>query len=428
MGQSHSQSQTHISVLPNEVAVSILQHLAPQEIKSAVLVCKSLREMGEKPGFWTWAVVVVNTKDDLEKFKSPRLQLVQEIDVTQGRRACTKVQRQWIKEEGLADLFRVIAEIPTVKRIRGLEFCKGITGIEPDLVISVLNSLEELNLCYGFAEDEEEDDEEDEENYGKEDEERDGTEDEEKYGNEDEEKHGNEDEETDGNEDEENDCKDDEDNDGKEDEEEEEQDNEAQMDLSTEMLELLFTAIAEKTNLKFLQVSGQDMDKDMDEIEGLEQMDNQDRMVLLEELMDQIGDDDQVSPQLFAAAVSNVEEVVLKEHCKEDITSKQYEALYKIIASEDRPLRKLTCLSWYIDPMGELGPELLSKAINKLEEFTTCNCGYVEQLTAILRGVVDGDSRLKKLMVEDINPLKVQNLDQNLIKEVKEKIGEFYTL
>jgi len=359
MGQSQSQSQTHISVLPNEVVVSILQHLAPQEIKSAVLVCRQLREMGEKPGFWTWAVVRVNTKDDLEKLRRPRLQLVQEIDVTQGRGS--KVQRQWIKEEGLADLFQVIAEIPTVKRIRGLEFCKGIKDIEPDLVVSVLNSLEELKLCRWSAEDDEEDEE-------------------------------------------------------------------AQMDLSCEMLELLFAAIAEKTNLKFLQVSGQDMVKSMDEIEGFEQMDKQDQMDLIRELMDQIGDTDEVSPKLFAAAVSNVEEVVFKEHCKEDITRKQYDALYKIIASEDRPLRKLTCLSWYIDPMGDLSPELLSKAINKLEEFTTCNCGTVEQLTAILRGVVDGDSRLKKLMLKYLNPLVVQNLDQNLIKEVKEKIGEFYTL
>jgi len=397
MGQSHSQSQTHISVLPNEVVVSILQHLPPQDLKSAVLVCKSLREMGEKPIFWTWAVVKVTTKDDLQKFKRPRLQMLQEIDVTQGSHGgATGAQSNWIKEEGLADLFEIIGEIPTVKRIRGLEFCKGIEDIETDLVISVLNSLEELQLCYGLAEEDGEEDEKE-----------------------------------------------------KEDKDEEEM----QMKLSTGQLELLFTALAEKTNLKFLQVSGQDMIKDMDEIDESGEMDESSRVDESGELhnsdevdesgesdengeldpiyqmgpMDEMDDMDQVSPELFAAAVSNVEEVLLKEHFKEDITSKQFEALFTTMAAEDRPVRKLTCMSFYIDPMGEVAPELLDKAVNRLEEFTTVNTGSVEQWTAILRGLVEGDSRLKKLMVKDMDPKVVQNLDQNLVGRAKEKIGEFYT-
>jgi len=341
MGQSQSLSQTHIGDLPNEVVFSILQYLPPQEMKSAVLVCKSLSEMGEKPRFWTWAVVTVNTKDDLQKLKRPRLQKVQEIDVTQGSRIGTEVECTWIKEKGLADLFQVIAEIPTVRRIRGLEFCKGIQDIEPDLVVGVFNSLEELKLCYGEEDKEEDESEEDEE------------EDEEKGGK------------------------------------------ETQLNLTTEQLELLFKAAAEKTNLKFLQVSGQEMDE--------------------------------ISPELFAASVSNVEEVLLKEHFKEDITSEQFKALYAIIAAEDRSLRKLTCLSYYIDPMGDIDPDLLSKAFNRLEEFTAYNCGDKEQLTAILSGLMEGGSRLKSLMVEELNPKIVQNLDQNLVRRAKEKIGEFYT-
>jgi hypothetical protein len=122
-----------------------------------------------------------------------------------------------------------------------------------------------------------------------------------------------------------------------------------------------------------------------------------------------------------------VKEVLLKEHFMEDITSEQFEALYAIIATQDRPLRKLTCLSYYIDPMGDTDPDLLSKAFNRLEEFTAYNCGNGEQLTAILRGLVEGGSRLKRLMVEELNPEIVQNLDQNLVRRAKEKIGEFYT-
>ena len=53
--------------------------------------------------------------------------MVQEIDVTDGSDSGTEVECSWIKEEGLADLFQVIGEIPTVKRIHGLEFCKALS-------------------------------------------------------------------------------------------------------------------------------------------------------------------------------------------------------------------------------------------------------------------------------------------------------------
>jgi len=333
MGQSHSQSQTHISDLPNEVLLSILQYLHPQEMKSAVLVCKSLSEMGGEPKFWTWAVVTVSTKDDLQKLKVPRLQMVREINVTSNEVECT-----WIKEEGLADLFHVIAEIPTVRKIRGLEFCKGINDIKPDLVVSILNSLEHLKLCYSFFPEEDDEGEEELETQ--------------------------------------------------------------QLNLTTEQLELLFTAVAEKTNLKFLQMSGQAMDV--------------------------------VSPAfnpVFATALSNVEEVVLKEGFKEDITSKQYEALYTIIATEDRPIRKLKCLSNYIYPIPEMDPKLLSKAFNRLEEVTVLAMPDEEELTAILRGLLKGESRLKKLMFKDLNSEMVEKYpDQNLVSRAKEKIGEFYPI
>ena len=143
----------------------------------------------------------------------------------------------------------------------------------------------------------------------------------------------------------------------------------------------------------------------------------------------------------------------MKEHFKEDISSEHFEAFYAIyigitflcifclcqvnivttiisvcnIAAEDRPLRKLTCLLHYIHPMGDTDPDLLSKAFNRLEEFTAYNCGDKEQLTAILSGLMEGGSRLKSLMVEELNPKIVQNLDQNLVRRAKEKIGEFYT-
>ena len=120
---------------------------------------------------------------------------------------------------------------------------------------------------------------------------------------------------------------------------------------------------------------------------------------------------------------------MLKEHFKEDITSEQFEALYSKISAEDRPVSKLTSLSYYIDPMGDTDPDLLNKAFNRLEEVTTSGLGSGEQLTAILRGLVEGGSRLKRLMLKEVkvDPKIVQHLDQNLVRRAKEKIGEFYT-
>ena len=113
---------------------------------------------------------------------------------------------------------------------------------------------------------------------------------------------------------------------------------EREMVLSKEQLELLFTATAEQTNLKYLEVSGQPHVKE-------------------------------VSPELYAAALSNVEVVRLEGHYQvEDHTEKQMEALFATIALEDRPIRKLTN---YMDTKANMDPDLLSRAFNRLEEVST---------------------------------------------------------
>jgi len=300
-GQSLSFSQTLIGDLPNELLFGIFQQLSPQDMKAVVLVCKSWRVMGEDPTFWTWAVVTVSNKDDLNKLKIPRLAMMQEVIITHlshggvmwcrnwvqwgWRKKMSPVECHWIKEGGLPDLLQVISEIPTVRRIHGLEYCKGVSNIEPELVSRVLSRLEELNLCFGgdmiLTSDKKK-------NIF------------------------------------------------------------TQLILSAEQLELLFSAVARKTSLRLLKVSHQPHIKE-------------------------------ISPELFAAAVSNVEEVVLEAGPR-----------LKYIAEYERPI-------------------------------TT------KQLTAILRNVVEGESRIKRLMFKQVDPETVQNLDLDLVRRVKDKIGEFYT-
>jgi len=332
MGQSHSQSLTHISALPSEVMFMILRYLPPQELKSAVLVCKALREMGEKPRLWTWAVITVKTKDDFLKLKLPRLQMVREIDVSEGSHCGCGAEVQCTCT-GLAELFQVINEIPTVRRIRGLEFCRGIDNIEVDLVVSVLNRLEELYLCYGG-------------DY-------------------------------------------------------EEGVMRMQLKLNIDQLVYLLDAVAKKTNLKFLEFSGQDTEFIM-------------------------------TPKTVALALSNVEEVRMKNEyvgIAEDIPDEQFEALYSMIAVEDRPMRKFTTIDYIDDESNHhIDPELLSRACNRLDEVIIVGSSWpdmdIEYVTAILKGLVEEESRLKRLKM-NISVI-LDDLDQDLVRRAEERFGIFY--
>ena len=72
------------SHLPPEVLDTIFQKLRPQELKLAVQVCRHWREVGERPGLWTWGVVRV-TQENMaampELLATRRLLLVTDLRV-----------------------------------------------------------------------------------------------------------------------------------------------------------------------------------------------------------------------------------------------------------------------------------------------------------------------------------------------------------
>jgi len=130
----------------------------------------------------------------------------------------------------------------------------------------------------------------------------------------------------------------------------------------------------------------------------------------------------ELSPTLVASAVSNVKE--LKLAC---CSGEQMLALLQEIAENERPLTKLhlsCCHMNYIDP------DLVGKALNKLEEVTFASCvsGWVSQelATAILRGVLEEGSKLKKLMLKDISTSYARELDEELLRKTYKKIGQFW--
>ena len=140
--------------LPIEIFLSIFKQLSPQDLKSAVLVSKSWQEVGEDPALWTWAVVRVDSRHDFEKFNIQRLQLLRELKVN-----CTRPASQYYSYWNVMilsdnqnqkciwnELFKLIREIPTVRRISGSCCENCFSSVEPDLLASVLNSLQELHL------------------------------------------------------------------------------------------------------------------------------------------------------------------------------------------------------------------------------------------------------------------------------------------
>jgi hypothetical protein len=131
----------------------------------------------------------------------------------------------------------------------------------------------------------------------------------------------------------------------------------------------------------------------------------------------------ELSPILFASAVSNVKELKLA-CCSTD----QMLALLQEIVENERPLVKLGLSCCH---MNNIDPDLVGKALNKLEEVTfgSCRFGWIshELVTATLRGVLEDGSNLKKLMLNDISSSYARGLDEELLRQTAKKIGQFWS-
>jgi hypothetical protein len=134
------------------------------------------------------------------------------------------------------------------------------------------------------------------------------------------------------------------------------------LNLHSEQLEVLLTAMAQKTNVKLLCVHYDYY--------------NVARM----------------NPELFATAISNVAVVSMESYYP---SSEQLTALFSVITVEDKPLREIQLPYLRID---NVDPDILGRAINRLEVFYGESGGIDdEQIYAILRILDEGGSRLKNL-------------------------------
>jgi len=166
------------------------------------------------------------------------------------------------------------------------------------------------------------------------------------------------------------------------------------LDLAREQLEFLFTALeAERPNTLKLEVW-------------------------------EFCDLSHLSPGLFASAISNVTEVDL---CAYDVSHEQMMALLSEVTDGNRPMRKLqvsTVLTQTLDS------DILANAFKRLEEVIIDVKVDIssEEVSAILNTVMDGESRLKRLILHDIDVADLVGVDQGLIKRAMEKVGFIFSV
>lgn len=129
----------------------------------------------------------------------------------------------------------------------------------------------------------------------------------------------------------------------------------------------------------------------------------------------------ELSPKLFASAVSKVEEVQMLGR---KITE-QLEALFvALVMDGGSRLKKLDL--WSCNTHG-IEPALMGEAVNKLEEFEVADTWVSrDQIKEILLMIANGESRLKNVELGDLSCCEFMDIDPQLVRKVRAKLGKFF--
>merc|ERR1719318_2436322 len=137
-----------------------------------------------------------------------------------------------------------------------------------------------------------------------------------------------------------------------------------------------------------------------------------------------------VSPQLFASAVTNVRELTMVS--PRDYEEERILAMFKLIKDENRCLKKLFIYMVIPNYLAYIEPEVLGTALNRLEDVFLGGCSPVsgdwrrQLLTDILKKVVRGDSKLKRLKLGFLRKSDIDQVDPELVKQAVEKVGQLW--
>ena len=124
-----------------------------------------------------------------------------------------------------------------------------------------------------------------------------------------------------------------------------------------------------------------------------------------------------IEPGLLGRVMSRMEEVDLDMYyCK--ITNIQAVALFTAIA-EDNTVKILNMAG---TDLSHVQPVLMARAVHKVQEVGMYNTQLTkQQVTAILRQCVEGETAMKELFLRE-NNTAMAGVEQGLIREAREKI------
>jgi len=125
-----------MSDLPNELVRDIFLLLSLEDRKSAVLVCRRFRNVGEDPVLWKFSVIKITCGEDIQKLSHRRILNVQKISVYPFY--------DWNPQQ-LEELFQATLELPKLKQIQSL--CDmDVRSVNPQLLGKAVSRLEVIIL------------------------------------------------------------------------------------------------------------------------------------------------------------------------------------------------------------------------------------------------------------------------------------------
>ena len=126
-------SESVVDVLPYEIVMKILKLLPADDLKTAVLVCRRWRYLGEDPVLWTWCKVSYKAGclTEMGKLSTRRLQNMQYLRVWYD---------EWKKGE-MTQLLQAIHNLDHLREVSGLNGY-NYKAVDTQLFSKVLNKLE----------------------------------------------------------------------------------------------------------------------------------------------------------------------------------------------------------------------------------------------------------------------------------------------
>ena len=122
-----------VQSLPAEVLEHVFSQLEPSNLKTAVLVCKRWKDIGEAPKLWTWVYHWVN-RGNLANM--PR------ILASKRLRALKAIAVRSFSEE----LLMAIIKHPSIQELDLTDADWSLSTIEPELLVSLTLKMKEMTV------------------------------------------------------------------------------------------------------------------------------------------------------------------------------------------------------------------------------------------------------------------------------------------